>query len=45
VKDRTTGERKYPATPGVIEILEKRGFQMDEPQLKRKGNIHIEEYW
>jgi ferredoxin--NADP+ reductase len=45
VKDRATGERKYPGPTGVIEILEKRGFHMDEIQLKRKGNIHIEEYW
>jgi hypothetical protein len=29
----------------VIEILEKRGFHTDEPQIKKKGNIHIEEYW
>jgi ferredoxin--NADP+ reductase len=45
VKDRATGDKKYPVPPGVIEILDKRGFQVDEPQLKRKGNIHIEEYW
>jgi ferredoxin--NADP+ reductase len=45
VKDRQTGERRYPSPTGVIEILEKRGFRMDEPQFKRKGNIHIEEYW
>src|SRR5215831_5927065 len=26
-KDRETGERAYPKPPGVIELLEKRGFQ------------------
>ena len=44
-KDRATGLKTYPTPPGVVEILEKRGFQMDEPQLKKKGNIHFEEYW
>lgn len=44
-KDRDTGQRIYPAPPGVIEILEKRGFQPDQPHLKVKGNIHYEEYW
>jgi ferredoxin--NADP+ reductase len=44
-KDRTTGERTYPTPTGVVEILEKRGFQMDEPAQKKKGNIHFEEYW
>ena len=44
-KDRATGQKVYPTPPGVVEILEKRGFQMDEPQLKKKGNIHFEEYW
>jgi ferredoxin--NADP+ reductase len=45
IVDRQTGLRAFPATTGVIEILEKRGFQLDEPKLKRKGNIHFEEYW
>jgi ferredoxin--NADP+ reductase len=44
-KDRDTGERIYPQPLGVIEILERRGFQLDEPAAKRKGNIHFEEYW
>jgi ferredoxin--NADP+ reductase len=44
-KDRATGERVYPKTLGVIEILEKRGFRTDQPQAKIKGNIHFEEYW
>ena len=43
--DKTTGAAVYPPTLGVIEILSKRGFQMDQPSLKLKGNIHIEEYW
>jgi ferredoxin/flavodoxin---NADP+ reductase len=44
-KSRETGDRTYPTPLGVIELLEKRGFRMDEPQLKKKGNIHFEEYW
>ena len=45
VKDRTTGQRSYPAPKGVIEILEQRGFQADQSQPKVAGNIHFEEYW
>ena len=44
-KDRETGQRTYPATRGMIEILEGRGFVCDQPHLKIKGNIHFEEYW
>ena len=44
-KDRVTGLKVYPATKGVIEILEQRGFQIDQPAVKMKGNIHFEEYW
>jgi ferredoxin--NADP+ reductase len=44
-KDRDTGQRIYPSPVGVIELLEQRGFQCDQPQLKIKGNIHYEEYW
>ena len=44
-KDRATGQKTYPTPQGVVEILEKRGFRMDEPQVKKKGNIHFEEYW
>jgi ferredoxin--NADP+ reductase len=43
--DKTTGAATYPQPLGVIEILSKRGFQLDQPSLKLKGNIHIEEYW
>ena len=45
VKDKETGERKYPETLGVIEILEKRGFKADNNAAKLKGNVHFEEYW
>ena len=44
-KDRETGERSYPKPLGVIEILERRGFQVDQAQPKVLGNIHFEEYW
>lgn len=44
VKDKETGQRVYPSPLGVIEILEKRGFQADQGS-KVKGNIHFEEYW
>lgn len=45
VKDRETGARVFPRPTGVIEILEQRGFQTDQPATKFKGNIHFEEYW
>jgi ferredoxin--NADP+ reductase len=44
-KDRNTGQRVFPQPTGVIEILEKRGFQADQPHATIKGNIHFEEYW
>ena len=44
-KNRETGERVYPKPPGVIELLEQRGFRPDLPQMKIQGNIHYEEYW
>jgi ferredoxin--NADP+ reductase len=44
-KDRQTGERVYPQPLGVVEILEKRGFQVDQPNIRLKGNVHFEEYW
>jgi ferredoxin--NADP+ reductase len=44
-KDRATGQWRYPQPPGVIEILERRGFRADQPAAKIKGNIHYEEYW
>jgi ferredoxin--NADP+ reductase len=44
-KDPRTGQRTYPKPQGVIELLEKRAFQIDQPGLKIKGNIHFEEYW
>ena len=45
IKDKVTGARTYPTPVGVIELLEKRGFRIDEHQLKMPGNIHFEEYW
>ena len=44
-KDRTTGQLAYPEPVGVVELLEQRGFQLDQPAAKRVGNIHVEEYW
>jgi ferredoxin/flavodoxin---NADP+ reductase len=44
-KERETGHRIYPQPLAVVEILERRGFQIDQPQAKIKGNIHFEEYW
>jgi len=41
--DKETGEKTYPERKGVIEILEKQGFEMD--YKKFKGNIHLESYW
>jgi ferredoxin--NADP+ reductase len=44
-KDRATGQRVFPQPPGVIELLERRGFQTDNHALKLVGNLHYEEYW
>ncbi len=44
-KNRETGQRVYPSPTGVIEILERRGFQSDQANIKFKGNVHFEEYW
>jgi ferredoxin/flavodoxin---NADP+ reductase len=44
-KDPQTGARVYPRPAGVVEILEQRGFQVDQHNAKIKGNIHFEEYW
>jgi ferredoxin--NADP+ reductase len=44
-RDAATGQRVYPTPLGVVEILEKRGFHADQPNIKLKGNIHFEEYW
>lgn len=44
-KDPATGEMAYPKVPGVIELMTKRGFQMDRPAQKFRGNIHFEKYW
>jgi ferredoxin--NADP+ reductase len=44
-KDRQTGQRVFPTPMGVVELLEKRGFQVDQPNVKLRGNIHFEEYW
>lgn len=43
--DRATGARMFLQPPGIIEILENRGFQTDLPSRKMKGNLHYEEYW
>jgi ferredoxin--NADP+ reductase len=45
VKNKETGVREYPQPLGVIEVLERRGFQADNAAAKLKGNIHFEEYW
>jgi ferredoxin--NADP+ reductase len=46
VKDAATGERRYPPSTGVVEILETRyGFTTDNPAAKVRGNVHFEEYW
>lgn len=43
--DKATGGPIYPQPLGVIEILNRRGFQIDRPAVKFNGNIHFEEYW
>jgi ferredoxin--NADP+ reductase len=44
-RDKDTGATTYPQPPGVIEVLENRGFRADVSAIKFKGNIHFEEYW
>lgn len=44
-RDRETGAKTYPQPAGVIEVLERRGFQADVSAVKFKGNVHFEEYW
>ena len=34
-KDRATGQLAYPQPVGVVELLEQRGFQLDQPAAKR----------
>jgi len=43
--DSKTGEKTYPETLGVIQILEERGFKADDAKTKLVGNIHFEKYW
>src|SRR5262245_19249504 len=43
--DSQTGAKLYPQPPGVIEILERRGFRVDDHRTKIRGNIHFEKYW
>ena len=43
--DKATGQLVHPKPTGVVEILHERGFRMDQPSVKLKGNIHFEEYW
>jgi ferredoxin--NADP+ reductase len=45
VKNKETGTRDYPQPLGVIEVLERRGFQADNAAARLKGNVHFEEYW
>jgi ferredoxin--NADP+ reductase len=44
-RDRETGAVTYPKPPGVVELLEARGFRADVAATKVKGNVHFEEYW
>jgi len=44
-KDPQTGARSFPQPPGVVEILESRGFVCDNPAARLRGNVHYEEYW
>jgi ferredoxin--NADP+ reductase len=43
--DRASGEMTFPRPEGAVEALVRRGFSIDQPHLKKKGNIHVEEYW
>src|SRR5579864_2553056 len=43
--ERETGVTVFPQPPGVIEILEQRGFRADNHRARSRGNIHFEEFW
>jgi ferredoxin--NADP+ reductase len=43
--DRASGEMTFPRPEGAVEVLLRRGFALDQPHLKKKGNVHVEEYW
>jgi ferredoxin--NADP+ reductase len=45
MRDRETGQQAFPKTLGVVEILSRLGFRLDDHANKIKGNIHVEEYW
>ncbi|MBZ0274451.1 ferredoxin--NADP reductase [bacterium] len=40
---RSDGTKTYPATKGLVEVLENLGFAADHK--RETGNIHFEEYW
>jgi ferredoxin--NADP+ reductase len=44
-KNRETGVVSFPKPTGVVELLVQRGFRLDQPAQKVRGNIHYEEYW
>jgi ferredoxin--NADP+ reductase len=44
-KDPATGQWVFPNPPGVVELLQARGYEMDRPANKFRGNIHFEKYW
>ncbi len=44
-RNRETGAQTFPQPLGVVEILSRLGFQLDDHTNKIKGNIHVEEYW
>jgi ferredoxin/flavodoxin---NADP+ reductase len=44
-RDLPSGELVYPRPLGVVEVLERRGFQADRPRARIMGNVHFEEYW
>lgn len=39
----TGGQLVYPEPPGMVEVLVRRGFQVDRPHSI--GNVHFEKYW
>jgi ferredoxin--NADP+ reductase len=44
-KDRETGAEVFPHPAGVVELLCRRGFVLDQPAHHVRGSIHYEEYW
>jgi ferredoxin--NADP+ reductase len=44
-RDQAAGQMVFPEAVGVIELLVKRGFTLEDPARKVRGEVHYEKYW